>query len=136
MSKIYVKVKPNISVKEAVKLMQDKHQSCVLVVDGEDYLEGIVTFGDIRRHGFSSPTEAPITGGEPTPITDVTIYLVSVLCLFVFFEVLGGWKGVGLQLSHVYFTTFAINTQNSASHTTNLQAFAFQELVFLFLKKG
>lgn len=85
MSKIYVKVKPNISVKEAVKLMQDRHQSCVLVVDGEDYLEGIVTFGDIHRHGFFSPTEASVNGGEqPTTPDVIVLFPFSVIvCLLL-----------------------------------------------------
>lgn len=121
MSKIYSKVKPNISVKEAVRLMQDKHQSCVLVVDGEDYLEGIVTFGDIRRHGFFSPSEGPINGGEPPAIADV-----NTLFLFVCF----------LGLVTYYFTAFAINTQYFASTLHNLpHLHNVQELVFCKKKR-
>ncbi|KAJ4811129.1 Chloride channel protein [Rhynchospora pubera] len=93
MSKIYVKVKPNISVKEAVKLMQDKQQSCVLVVDGEDYLEGIVTFGDIRRNGFFSPSEAPVDGLELPPIPDGNSSLIS-SCLTRGFQYRGSDRGI------------------------------------------
>nr|CAB3481335.1 unnamed protein product [Digitaria exilis] len=56
MSKHHVKVTPTFSIKEATRLMQEKQQSCVLVVDNEDFLEGIVTLGDIRRKGFE-PSE-------------------------------------------------------------------------------
>ncbi|KAF8758075.1 hypothetical protein HU200_010738 [Digitaria exilis] len=56
MSKQHVKVTPTFSIKEATRLMQEKQQSCVLVVDNEDFLEGIVTLGDIRRKGFE-PSE-------------------------------------------------------------------------------
>ncbi|KAJ3707457.1 hypothetical protein LUZ61_011162 [Rhynchospora tenuis] len=93
MSKVYVKVKPNISVKEAVKLMQDKQQSCVLVVDGEDYLEGIVTFGDIRRNGFFSPSEAPVDGLELPPIPDGNSSLIS-SCLTRGFQYRGSERGI------------------------------------------
>ncbi|KAF3329789.1 chloride channel protein CLC-f-like protein [Carex littledalei] len=92
MSKIYVKVKPNISVKEAVKLMQDKHQSCVLVVDGEEYLEGIVTFGDIRRHGFFAPSEASVNGGELPPTPDGNSLISS--CLTRGFQYRGSERGL------------------------------------------
>lgn len=50
MSKNYVKVAATITLKEAIKLMDDKRQRCVLVVDAEDLLEGILTLGDIQRH--------------------------------------------------------------------------------------
>lgn len=54
MSKSYVKVVPTVMVKEALKLMHDNHQSCVLVVDGEDFLEGILTLSDIQRRGLEA----------------------------------------------------------------------------------
>ncbi|KAF0935629.1 hypothetical protein E2562_035081 [Oryza meyeriana var. granulata] len=52
MSKSYVKIPPSATVTEALKLLYDKQQNCGLVVDSEDFLEGIVTLGDIRRMGF------------------------------------------------------------------------------------
>jgi CBS domain-containing protein len=54
MSKQFIKVTPTVTIKEATRLMHDKQQNCVLVVDSEDFLEGIVTIGDIRRKGFES----------------------------------------------------------------------------------
>lgn len=61
MSKNYVKVVPTVMLKEAMKLMRDNHQSCVLVVDDEDFLEGILTLGDIRRRGLEACGETPRT---------------------------------------------------------------------------
>jgi len=52
MSKIYVKVLPSATVTEALKLLHDKQQNCALVVDPEDFLEGIITIGDIQRMGY------------------------------------------------------------------------------------
>lgn len=52
MTKHYVKVTPTFTIEETTRLMQEKQQSCVLVVDNEDFLEGIVTLGDLRRKGF------------------------------------------------------------------------------------
>lgn len=49
MSKDYLKVSPATTVKEATKCMHDGQQNCVLVVDEEDFLEGILTYSDIRR---------------------------------------------------------------------------------------
>lgn len=49
MSKNYVKVPASLTLKEAIKCMHDNHQNCVLVVDDEDLLEGILTYGDVRR---------------------------------------------------------------------------------------
>ncbi|KAG2653591.1 hypothetical protein PVAP13_1NG465400 [Panicum virgatum] len=58
MSKIYVKVLPSATVTEAFKLLRDNQQNCALVVDPEDYLEGIITLGDIRRMGFELHEES------------------------------------------------------------------------------
>lgn len=49
MSKNFLKVSPAITLKEATKCMQDGQQNCVLVINEEDFLEGILTYGDIRR---------------------------------------------------------------------------------------
>lgn len=50
MSKNYVKVSLTVTIKEAIKSMHDNHRNCALVVDDEDFLEGILTYGDIRRY--------------------------------------------------------------------------------------
>ncbi|KAH1083787.1 hypothetical protein J1N35_023548 [Gossypium stocksii] len=49
-SKKYLKVSIAVTVKEAMKCMHDSHQNCVLVVDKDNLLEGILTYGDIRRY--------------------------------------------------------------------------------------
>jgi hypothetical protein len=72
MSKIYVKVLPSATVTEAFKLLHDNQQNCALVVDPEDYLEGIITLGDIRRIGFELHEESFIDGDYPK--TDVCLH--------------------------------------------------------------
>ena len=47
MSKRYVKVPPSATVTETLTLLSDKQQMCALVVDHEDFLEGLITLGDI-----------------------------------------------------------------------------------------
>lgn len=49
MSKKYVKVSMDATLKEAIKRMHETHHKCVLVVDDEDFLEGILTSGDAKR---------------------------------------------------------------------------------------
>ncbi|XP_024018675.1 chloride channel protein CLC-f isoform X2 [Morus notabilis] len=50
MSKNYVKVSLAMTLKEAMKYMHDSQQNCVMVVNDEDFLEGILTYGDVRRY--------------------------------------------------------------------------------------
>lgn len=45
----YVKVSVTHTLREALKYMHDDQQNCVLVVDAEDHLEGILTIGDVKR---------------------------------------------------------------------------------------
>jgi len=78
MSKHYVKVTPAFTIKETTRLMQEKQQSCVLVVDNEDFLEGIVTLGDIRRKGYE-PNENSHSTGENSSTLDVCTLLISSL---------------------------------------------------------
>lgn len=60
-----------------MKLMQDNHQNCALVVDDENFLEGILTLGDIRRSGLE------MYGGNPhTPKGDSMIRDVRNLLTF------------------------------------------------------
>ncbi|KAK3158941.1 hypothetical protein QOZ80_2AG0143730 [Eleusine coracana subsp. coracana] len=62
MSKIYVKVLSSATVTEVLKLLHDKQQNCALVVDPEDYLEGIITLGDLQRMGFELHAESIMDG--------------------------------------------------------------------------
>ncbi|CAL1365688.1 unnamed protein product [Linum trigynum] len=75
MSKNYAKVSSALTLKEAIKQMDDNKQNCVLVVDDEDLLEGILTYGDIRR--------LPSKNNDPSVIpapADVNNSLVSSIC--------------------------------------------------------
>ena len=45
----YLKVSMAVSVKESMNCMHDGHQNFVLVFDENVFLEGILTYGDIRR---------------------------------------------------------------------------------------
>jgi len=61
MSKQYFKVLSSATLKDAIKCMHDSQQNCVLVVDKEDFLEGILTYGDIRRC-LSQESTDPLKG--------------------------------------------------------------------------
>lgn len=76
MSKNYAKVSLSLTLKEAIKYMHDSKQNCLLVVDDEDLLEGILTYGDIRR---LSKTSSDASTGDST-IIDVNTCLVSTVC--------------------------------------------------------
>ncbi|XP_074558662.1 chloride channel protein CLC-f-like [Curcuma longa] len=77
MSKTYVKVHPTTILKDAIELMHDNQQTCVLIIDHEDFLEGILTLGDIRRKGFETSEELPSTPRGDTQISDVNVHTVS-----------------------------------------------------------
>ncbi|KAL7103257.1 hypothetical protein ACP275_08G169000 [Erythranthe tilingii] len=49
MSDNYVKVSLTQTLRDALNRMRDGQQNCILVVDSEDSLEGILTDGDIKR---------------------------------------------------------------------------------------
>lgn len=49
MSSNFLKVQLSSTIKEAVQCMDNGQQSCVVVVDPEGHLEGILTYGDIKR---------------------------------------------------------------------------------------
>ncbi|KAK6133067.1 hypothetical protein DH2020_033106 [Rehmannia glutinosa] len=50
MSDNYLKVSLTQTLREALNHMREDQQNCVLVVDDEDSLEGILTVGDIKRY--------------------------------------------------------------------------------------
>ncbi|XP_022932341.1 chloride channel protein CLC-f-like isoform X2 [Cucurbita moschata] len=58
MSKNYLKVSFSIYLKDALKYMKDNQQNCALVVDDDDFLEGILTYGDIKRYFFKKYGDA------------------------------------------------------------------------------
>lgn len=58
MSKNYLKVSLSVYLKEAQQYMKDNQQNFALVVDDDDYLEGILTHGDIKRYLFKKYGDA------------------------------------------------------------------------------
>ncbi|KAF3453230.1 hypothetical protein FNV43_RR03670 [Rhamnella rubrinervis] len=61
MSKNYVKVSLVMTLNEAIKCFHDNQQNCVLVVDDEDFLDGILTYGDVRRYLSKMPGDVSNT---------------------------------------------------------------------------
>lgn len=49
MSKNYVKISLGTKLREARSILKDSHQNCLVVVDEDDFLAGILTHGDLRR---------------------------------------------------------------------------------------
>ncbi|KAH9652654.1 chloride channel protein CLC-f [Citrus sinensis] len=77
MSKEFVKVALTVTLKEAIESMKDGQQNCVLVVNGEDFLEGILTYGDIKR--CLSKLSSDNSKGDSIA-SDVNTCLVSSIC--------------------------------------------------------
>ncbi|KAL8215666.1 hypothetical protein R6Q57_022503 [Mikania cordata] len=75
MSTIYLNVRLSSTIKEAVQCMDNGQQTCVLVVDPEEHLEGILTYGDIKRGMLQNYHEID---GVSTP--DFGESLVSSVC--------------------------------------------------------
>ncbi|XP_042949997.1 chloride channel protein CLC-f isoform X2 [Carya illinoinensis] len=77
MSKNCVKILLAITLKEAIDCMHGKQQKCAAVVDEEDFLEGILTYGDIRRSLSMKPSD---TTKSDSRHPDVNTMLVSAVC--------------------------------------------------------
>ncbi|XP_071907663.1 chloride channel protein CLC-f-like isoform X3 [Coffea arabica] len=77
MSNDFPKVPPNQTIKEALKCMHDGQQNCVLIVDAENYLEGILTYGDIKRFLFKNSGDA---SNSNSSLQDVNTCSVSSIC--------------------------------------------------------
>ncbi|KAJ0986976.1 hypothetical protein J5N97_005332 [Dioscorea zingiberensis] len=93
MSKTFIRVLPASTLKDAVKLMQDNQENCVLVVDEENLLEGILTLGDVRRRGYGTHGESPLTPKGDSAIKDANAYLVS-SCYTRGFQYRGSERGL------------------------------------------
>ncbi|WCJ32529.1 Chloride channel protein CLC-f [Euphorbia peplus] len=76
MSKNYAKILAVSTLKEAIDFMHKMKQNCVIVVDDEDLLEGILTYGDVRRLSRKSDE---VSSGDSTT-KDVKNCLVSSVC--------------------------------------------------------
>ncbi|KAL2467010.1 Chloride channel protein CLC-f [Abeliophyllum distichum] len=82
MSNNYLKVSPTQTLKEALKCMHDGQRNCVLVVDGEDYLDGLLTYGDIKRYrykktGYDSNSEALNQDVSTCPVSSICTRSIS-----------------------------------------------------------
>lgn len=55
MSKKYLKVDLETTLRDAMKYMRENQQNCALVVDDKNLLEGILTSGDIERYLSKNP---------------------------------------------------------------------------------
>lgn len=75
MSNSFLKVYSNQTLMEALKCMHEGQQHCVVVVDDEDYLEGILTYGDIKRCLFKKSRH---TSNSHLP-GDVSLCLIDIL---------------------------------------------------------
>lgn len=71
MSKNYLELTLDTTIKDATKFMLDKQLSCVLIVGDEELLEGILTYGDIKR--FLSRKSNDASNGD-TSFDDVCDY--------------------------------------------------------------
>ncbi|MQM19165.1 hypothetical protein Taro_052165, partial [Colocasia esculenta] len=80
MSTSYLKVSATNNLTEAMTLMLDNRQTCVMVVDAEDMLEGILTLGDIRRRVSKKSSEMPDSPKMDSAVFDVNAFLVSSIC--------------------------------------------------------
>jgi len=80
MAKHYVKVTPTFTIEEATRLMQEKQQSCVLVVYNEDFLEGIVTLDDLCCKRF-----VPSENSDSTQANSSTLDVCKLLILWLQF---------------------------------------------------
>lgn len=83
MSKTYLKVSLSVTLKEATKLMDNGQQNCVMVVDDEDFLEGILTYGDIKR--FLSKKSSD-TSKSDSGLLDVCRRFPIAICFLLFMD--------------------------------------------------
>ncbi|KAI3684991.1 hypothetical protein L6452_34221 [Arctium lappa] len=78
MSTNYLKVQISSTVKEVVRCMEDGQQTCVIVVDPEEHLEGTLTYDDIKRCMSRNYDELADGGASSTP--DLKEFVVSSVC--------------------------------------------------------
>ncbi|KAL3637577.1 hypothetical protein CASFOL_018745 [Castilleja foliolosa] len=71
MSDNYLKISLTQTLREALNCMRDDQQNCVLVVDDDDYLEGILTVGDIKR--FLSKRFGDASNSESVDVNTCTV---------------------------------------------------------------
>ncbi|KAL8137553.1 hypothetical protein V2J09_003554 [Rumex salicifolius] len=77
MSVNYIKASSSMILKEAIEIIRERKQSFILVVDDEDLLEGILTYGDVRRSLSNNSSGA--SSSTPT-LQDVYACPISSIC--------------------------------------------------------
>ncbi|XP_031116172.1 chloride channel protein CLC-f-like [Ipomoea triloba] len=77
MSSDYLSLSLSQTVKEALSRMLDTQQHCAIVVDNEGYLEGILTYSDIKRRLFKNPADST---NKDMLHADASTSLVSSIC--------------------------------------------------------
>ncbi|KAL0916011.1 hypothetical protein M5K25_013487 [Dendrobium thyrsiflorum] len=92
MSKNFVKVSPTTVLKDVIKFMHDKQQSCVLVVDADEFLEGILTRGDIQKRGFE-PSRENLQNRKDSTVCDINTCPIS-SCFTRGFQYRGVERGI------------------------------------------
>ncbi|KAI0503983.1 hypothetical protein KFK09_014930 [Dendrobium nobile] len=92
MSKNFVKVSPTTVLKDVIKFMHDNQQSCVLVVDTDDFLEGILTRGDIQKRGFE-PSRENLQNRKDSTVCDINTCQIS-SCFTRGFQYRGVERGI------------------------------------------
>eukprot|EP01018_Ginkgo_biloba_P031876 Gb_04136 [translate_table: standard] len=65
----YVAVVQDTSIQEAMTLMLSEKEWCALVVDSDNYLEGILTLGDIQQYGQMARTSDKVAEMGTVPVS-------------------------------------------------------------------
>jgi CBS domain-containing protein len=77
MSKNYVKVSSGTTLREARNILKESHQNCIMVVDDDDFLAGILTHGDIRRYLSNNASTILDVSSETKQTPSVSSHLVE-----------------------------------------------------------
>ena len=98
MSKNYLKVSLSTYLKDALKYMKDNQQNCALVVDDDDFLEGILTHGDIKRYLFKKYGDAFMGDSLSVCISYACHFLFHAFISFFCFLVRPSWFKIILHV--------------------------------------
>ena len=77
MSVNYFSVVLDTTVRDAMKYMHQNQQNCVLVVDSNNLLEGILTRGDIKRYLSKKSAKVISNKSIPYDVRGIMVYRIS-----------------------------------------------------------
>lgn len=77
MSVNYCSVVLDTTVRDAMKYMHQNQQNCVLVVDSNNLLEGILTRGDIKRYLSNKSAKVINNKSIPYDVRGILAYCIS-----------------------------------------------------------